>query len=72
MSQKPNWVSNPTKTQLITVLSVYGLSLFLILAVLTELFEKAMAFKENFMLVFLLIIATLAVTKISINYFKLK
>lgn len=48
----------------------YIVSLIIILAVMTELFEKSPAFRENYMLVVVLIFATIAVAKISTNYFK--
>lgn len=70
MGQKTNWLTNPTKKQLIAVLALYIVSLILILAVMTELFEKVPAFRENYMLMVVLIFATIAVAKISTNYFK--
>lgn len=70
MSQKTNWVTNPTKTQFIVVLAWYFVSLILIVAVMTELFEKAPAFRENYMLLVVLTFATIAIAKSSTNYFK--
>jgi len=70
MNQKSNWVTSPTKKQLIAVLTLYTISLILIIAVMTELFEKAPAFRENYLLMVVLIFATIAIAKISVNYFK--
>ncbi|MCY0977148.1 hypothetical protein PGH12_01475 [Chryseobacterium wangxinyae] len=70
MKQKTTWVTNPTKKQLIAVLAWYTTSFVLIVAVMTELFEKAPAFRENYMLLVVLIFATIAVAKILTNYFK--
>lgn len=70
MKQKTIWATNPTKTQLQVLLACYIVSIILIIAVITELFEKAPAFRENYMLLVVLIFATIAVAKISTNYFK--
>jgi hypothetical protein len=70
VNQKTNWLRNPTKTQFIVVLALYFVSLILIVAVMTEIFEKAPAFRENYMPLVVLTFATIAIAKISTNYFK--
>jgi uncharacterized membrane-anchored protein len=70
MSQKNNWIQNPTKTQFIISFTVYVISLTIFVAAMTDFFQKPFDLKVNVVLLLLNVFATITMLKVMRNYFK--
>ncbi|MCW3169407.1 hypothetical protein OMO38_12840 [Chryseobacterium sp. 09-1422] len=72
MNNKRNWLENPTKTQFLISLTVYIISLIIMVATMTDFFQKPFDLKVNIVLLFLNIFATITMLKVIRNYYKNK
>jgi hypothetical protein len=67
---KSNWVTNPTKKQMILTNLVWLTGITLMILSMTDLFKENPFKSKNIMLFFLIIIATITEIKVTYNYFK--
>lgn len=70
MSHTPNWVLNPSKTQLNISLTLYLISLTIMVAAMTDFFQEPFDLKINIVFLLLNFGATISIIKIIRNYYK--
>ncbi len=65
-----NWVSKPTKKQMIGFTAVWLVGLFLLILSMTDLFRESL-FQKKYVLLYLLILGSaVAIFKLHANYWK--
>lgn len=70
MTTKSNWVSNPTKRQIILMTLIWLTGIILMILVMTNFFTESAFKSKNLILFFLIILATKTEIKVIRNFFK--
>jgi len=69
-NDRPGWIKNPTKKQLIFLTLIWLTGLLFLLLSMTNFFSESILNKKYFILYFLLLISVLAMAGVYKNYFK--
>jgi len=72
MGKKTNWLKNPSKSQIATILTTGLIGISLLILSMTDLFRES-PFQRKYLMLYLLILSTIIVmTRACINYIKSK
>lgn len=67
---KRNWVTEPTKKEMVMVLIAWGVGLILTVIAMTDIFTKSVFQSKNILLLFVLLFSTFVMMKVCGCYMK--
>jgi len=70
MEQKRNWVTHPTKRNLLIILTVWTIGISLLIISTTNLFTESFFNKKYILIYAMMIMSTWTTSKVTLNYFK--